>query len=241
MCQNTIMRVHGAWIKIYCTLHSCHNFPAGSRQAARGLRICETSVLGYIIKFEFLLYSYCKATYFLEKFSMQYTLSVINTAEFATDVCPWTQSLLYKRLLKLWRYMYRSGLSRTWVSCIAEVIAFGTSLSNSVFRGFISQNSPQALCSPIYFWLWHCMLRIWYMGTFVYFAHSLWEWLEMCWWVCPLSFVWLVDWWIGLYHQEANYIHACAGGTGIVNMYLAPVCLPFRTTDEHFCKKLFSD
>ena len=26
------------------TLHSCHNFPAGSRQAARGARICETSL-----------------------------------------------------------------------------------------------------------------------------------------------------------------------------------------------------
>ena len=26
-------------------LHSCHNFPAGSRQAARGARICETSLL----------------------------------------------------------------------------------------------------------------------------------------------------------------------------------------------------
>ena len=36
MCQNTTMRVNGAWIKIYCvlcsktynTLHSCHNFPS---------------------------------------------------------------------------------------------------------------------------------------------------------------------------------------------------------------------
>ena len=53
MCQSTTMRVYGAWIKIYCvlcsktynTLHSCHNFPAGSRQAARGVRICETSLL----------------------------------------------------------------------------------------------------------------------------------------------------------------------------------------------------
>ena len=33
------------------TLHSCHNFPAGSRQAARGARICETSLL--------LLYTTC--------------------------------------------------------------------------------------------------------------------------------------------------------------------------------------
>ena len=53
MCQNTTVRVNGAWIKIYCllcsktynTLHSCHNFPAGSRQAARGVRICETMLL----------------------------------------------------------------------------------------------------------------------------------------------------------------------------------------------------
>ena len=29
----------------YNTLHSCHNFPAGSRQAARGARICEMSLL----------------------------------------------------------------------------------------------------------------------------------------------------------------------------------------------------
>ena len=47
------MRVDGAWIKRYCvlcskhiyTLHSCHNFPAGLRQAVRGARICETSLL----------------------------------------------------------------------------------------------------------------------------------------------------------------------------------------------------
>ena len=31
--------------KAYNTLHSCHNFPAGSRQAVRGARICETSLL----------------------------------------------------------------------------------------------------------------------------------------------------------------------------------------------------
>ena len=31
--------------KAYNTLHSCHNFPAGLRQAARGARICETSLL----------------------------------------------------------------------------------------------------------------------------------------------------------------------------------------------------
>ena len=53
MCQNTTMRINGAWVKRYCvlcsktynTLHSCHNFPAGSRQDARGARICETSLL----------------------------------------------------------------------------------------------------------------------------------------------------------------------------------------------------
>ena len=52
MCQNTTMRVNGAWIKRYCVLssksykilHSCHNFPAGSRQATWGARICETSL-----------------------------------------------------------------------------------------------------------------------------------------------------------------------------------------------------
>ena len=31
--------------KTYNTLYSCHNFPAGSRQAARGARICETNLL----------------------------------------------------------------------------------------------------------------------------------------------------------------------------------------------------
>ena len=53
MCQNTKMRVNGTWIKIYCVLcskiyntsHSCHNFPSGSPQAARGACICETSLL----------------------------------------------------------------------------------------------------------------------------------------------------------------------------------------------------
>ena len=53
MCQNTMVRVNGALIKRYCalcsetynTLHSCHNFPAGSRQATGGARTCETSLL----------------------------------------------------------------------------------------------------------------------------------------------------------------------------------------------------
>ena len=55
MCQNTTIRVNGAWIKRYCvlssktynTMHSCYNFPVGSRQAARGTRICETSLYWY--------------------------------------------------------------------------------------------------------------------------------------------------------------------------------------------------
>ena len=53
MCQNTTMWVNEAWIKRYSvlcsktynTLHSCHNFPVGSRQAARVARICETNIL----------------------------------------------------------------------------------------------------------------------------------------------------------------------------------------------------
>ena len=52
MCQNTTIRVYGEWIKKYCalcsktydTLHSCHNFLVGLRQAARGIRICEKSL-----------------------------------------------------------------------------------------------------------------------------------------------------------------------------------------------------
>ena len=32
------------YVKTYNTLHSCHNFPAGSWQAARDTRICETSL-----------------------------------------------------------------------------------------------------------------------------------------------------------------------------------------------------
>ena len=52
MCQNTTMRVNGAWIKRYCvlcsktyhTLQSCHNFPAGSRQVARGACVWERSL-----------------------------------------------------------------------------------------------------------------------------------------------------------------------------------------------------
>ena len=49
MCQKTTLRVNGSWSKKYCvlcsktynTLHSCHNFPAGLGQAARGASICE--------------------------------------------------------------------------------------------------------------------------------------------------------------------------------------------------------
>ena len=50
MCQNTTMRLYGAWIKSYCvlfsktfsTLGSLLWFPVGSRQAARGAPIGET-------------------------------------------------------------------------------------------------------------------------------------------------------------------------------------------------------
>ena len=53
MFQNTTMWVNGAWIKRYCvlcsktynTMHSCHNFPASSRQTARSACICEMSLL----------------------------------------------------------------------------------------------------------------------------------------------------------------------------------------------------
>ena len=56
MCRNTTMQVNEAWIKKCCmlcsktynTLHSCHNFPADLRQATRGTRICEMSLLHYL-------------------------------------------------------------------------------------------------------------------------------------------------------------------------------------------------
>ena len=56
--QNITLRVNWAWIKRYCgfflsktynTLHSCHNFPVGLREAARVARICETSLLIWIV------------------------------------------------------------------------------------------------------------------------------------------------------------------------------------------------
>ena len=58
MCQNTTVRVYGAWIKMYCalcsktynTLHSCDYFPVGSRQANRDARICEMSLLPTVNK-----------------------------------------------------------------------------------------------------------------------------------------------------------------------------------------------
>ena len=40
------------------TLHSCHNFPVGSRQAARGARICETSLLRYLFEHEHMTTSF---------------------------------------------------------------------------------------------------------------------------------------------------------------------------------------
>ena len=48
-------------LKKYNTLHSCHNFPAGLRQAARGACICETS-----------LYSFHDLTYVGKKAEGQY-------------------------------------------------------------------------------------------------------------------------------------------------------------------------
>ena len=44
--------------KTYYTSHSCHNFPAGSRQAARGARICETSLLGVLRQYRYWALSY---------------------------------------------------------------------------------------------------------------------------------------------------------------------------------------
>ena len=41
--------------KTYNILHSCHNFPAGSRQAARGARNCETSLFPMLWR---LVYAY---------------------------------------------------------------------------------------------------------------------------------------------------------------------------------------
>ena len=46
--ENTICRAAWSQLKTHNTLHSCHNFPAGSRQAARGAHICETSLLSQI-------------------------------------------------------------------------------------------------------------------------------------------------------------------------------------------------
>ena len=56
MYQNPTLLVNGAWIKRHCVLcskthntsHSCHNFPAGSPQAAGGARICETSLFARV-------------------------------------------------------------------------------------------------------------------------------------------------------------------------------------------------
>ena len=70
MCQNTTMQVYGAWIKRYSvlcsktynTLHTCHNFPACSRQAARGLHFCETSLLLLIKHFRNVFDFACSTT-----------------------------------------------------------------------------------------------------------------------------------------------------------------------------------
>ena len=59
----TLIRVNGAWIKRYSilcsktynTLHSCHNFPVGLRQATMGARICETSLFPPLVSAEHVL------------------------------------------------------------------------------------------------------------------------------------------------------------------------------------------
>ena len=66
MCQNITMRLNWAWIKRYCvfcskiynTLHNCHNFPVGSREAARDARICETSLLSqYVPRTQYMVFT----------------------------------------------------------------------------------------------------------------------------------------------------------------------------------------
>ena len=59
--QNATVRVDGAWIEIYYVSSSKHLaplaaliwFPAGSRGAARGARICETPLLSLHITVDF--------------------------------------------------------------------------------------------------------------------------------------------------------------------------------------------
>ena len=41
------------YVKKNINLHSCHNFSAGSRQAARGARICKTRLLWYYVMTKF--------------------------------------------------------------------------------------------------------------------------------------------------------------------------------------------
>ena len=56
ICRNTTMRVYGAWVRIYYVLCSktygifrdLSWSPAGSRQAARGARICQTCIMYWI-------------------------------------------------------------------------------------------------------------------------------------------------------------------------------------------------
>ena len=45
--QMEISVLRAAWsqLKTYHTLHSCHNFPVGLREASRGTHICETILL----------------------------------------------------------------------------------------------------------------------------------------------------------------------------------------------------
>ena len=71
---------------IYNTLYSCQYFPAGSRQAARGAHICETSLLscvsigggGVIITFAFSnMFLYCDAGLFQTTYGSLYLIDVV--------------------------------------------------------------------------------------------------------------------------------------------------------------------
>ena len=98
MCQNSTMRVNGAWIKRYCiscsktynTSHSCHNFPAGLRQAARGARICETSLLWHIVaetKWPLPFCRHSQINYFYEKICIfiQISLKLVSKSLIITN------------------------------------------------------------------------------------------------------------------------------------------------------------
>ena len=96
MCQNSTMRVNGAWIKRYCiscsktynTSHSCHNFPAGSRQATRGTRICQTSLLWHIVaetKWPLPFCRHSQINYFYEKICIFIQISLKLVSQYLTN------------------------------------------------------------------------------------------------------------------------------------------------------------